>query len=581
MAHSSSHELPQLRQDSSVEPRAYRAARWPPVPFETPVSPPTTPGSTTSRNFSRIQTAPITRHLSTPSSSLPASYDSDQSPRNIPVLLNSGLSPSLRGTLPHPKPVRPSPFPMQSDLSAASTRAEQEPTALRDLRRVTAPPALLDPAYYQFNTPCPRRRDRRRHNHRQHDPIPNDFDQTSFPNLTDLKPPTPDFLHQSNRHSISHTEIKNVNINTRDRRFRKCRSASSLSDRSSDVVRRDRWSILSDSLRPRRSSVATRFSKMSLRGWFVPKEKAVPPTIPDRLCEVDLSPRPERQDTPLYSPVFRNERHPPDDPLPQAFRQELPKSRSAIPALLDTPTASDMNFVQPLTSASAITDQPTTSIPYPSGCTLYPLSASKLTDNGSNTDNLHCRVSPDLSRRDNNNNPFTGDDVNIGLANSRSTSIKGRHNQSNTGGRGTRGNQRVNLGRHSMDPGLNTPNGMRESISFMQSARQAWNSVRYINSGGESRRPGGSDFDDHEDSLMSALTNESDIAGTTRSRSMSEAMLHRRLSIVPTKDKMLSMWDRLVHRRKSNNVRGRHDCGPHAESIHRAPWLRFRPSEGV
>lgn len=100
------------RDDSSIEPPAYARQRWP-----TPAPPP---------------------------------------PHLMPA-----LSPKLRVSLPQPKPLRPPqsslappphsssgssfPVPAPSDLSAASTRAELEPVAVKDLRRVTARLHDLDP----------------------------------------------------------------------------------------------------------------------------------------------------------------------------------------------------------------------------------------------------------------------------------------------------------------------------------------------------------------------------------------------------------------------------------------------------
>lgn len=588
MAHSSSDDGLQFRQDSYVEPRAYRAARWPPVPLPcTPSSaatrtssnllnPHRCPTPSTPRRLPRSYTAPITRHLSTPSPSSPASDSSDQSARNTPVLLTPGLSPSLRGILPHPKAVRPSPFPMQSDLSAASTRAEQEPTALRDLRSVTAPPALLDPAYYEIHHAFPRRRDRRRQNQRQHDAMRHQFDRMSAINIPNFNPiPTPHSSRQSNRdrglqHDINHISRHHA---------RNSGSASSLTDRYSDVARRDRWSLLSDSLRPRRASAATRFSKFPpLRNWFAPRENSASPVIPDRLCDVDLSPKPQTQPVstqpaPTQPFVFRNERHPPDDPFPNSTPTQ-PDNTKPYPAVSTSLDISpDVQCTQPPTAVSATSDNANPKLPYRTAYSLTPLTASKLTDNGSNWGNLQTESRFDQPSGD----PLaTGDDA---LRNS--SSIEQNHN-SNCRNNSSLDTQNKHFRRRfSVDAGLKSLKGRRESTSSMRRPRQPWNTPRLRKFGGVSRRIAASECDDHEGSLMSALTNESDVAATARSRSMSEAVLHRRLSLVPAKDKVLSMWDRFVHRRRSSNTRGHQDCAPQADPMQRTPWLRFRVSEGV
>lgn len=581
MAHSSSDDGLQLRQDSSVEPRAYRAARWPPAPVpcasSSPatrtssnlVNPHRTPTPTTPRRLPRSYTAPITGHLSTPSPSSPASECSDQSTRNTPVLLTPGLSPTLRGILPHPKAVRPNPFPMQSDLSAASTRAEQEPTALRDLRRVTAPPALLDPAYYEMHHVFPRRRDRRRQNQRQHDPMRHDFDRMSTINISNFNPTwNPDTSRQPNRDRALQHDINHI---SRDHRARNSGSASSMTDRYSDIARRDRWSLLSDTLRPRRSSAATRFSKFSVRNWFAPPEKSASPVIPDRLCDVDLSPTAENHHAPVQPFVFRNERHPPDDPLPNASYPQINNPHSANSTSLDI--SPDVQCSQPPTAVSATSENQNSKLPYRSGYSLTPLTASKLTDNGSNWGNLQTESRFEQRLGD---QLITEDDT---LRNSSSIDQNHNPNSRNCSSVDTQNNHFRR--RFSVDAGLKALKGRRESNSSMRCPRQPWNASRLRKVASASRRMAGSECDDHEGSLMSALTNESDVAATARSRSMSEAMVHRRLSLVPAKDKVLSMWDRFLHRRKSNNTRPRHDCAPQADGLQRPPWLRFRFSEGV
>lgn len=130
------------REDSSVEPRALKRACWPKSPIQhTPSAspPPRLPRSFTAppNSFSSLH-QPLSFDSATPSL-----FDPTR-----PVQLSPALTPSMRSALPQPKPLRPQPPPLQSDLSAASTRAENEPLAVRDLRRVTAPPALMDPWQY-------------------------------------------------------------------------------------------------------------------------------------------------------------------------------------------------------------------------------------------------------------------------------------------------------------------------------------------------------------------------------------------------------------------------------------------------
>lgn len=458
---------------------------------------------------------------------------------------------------------------MQSDLSAASTRAEQEPTALRDLRRVTAPPALLDPAYYDMQHVFPRRRDRRRQNQRQHDAMRQEFDRMSFTNAPNYKPTcNTDAPRQPNRDRNLLNDIPNI---SRDHRARNSGSASSLTDRYSDVARRDRWSLLSDGLRPRRSSVATRFPKFSMRNWFAPRENTASPVVPDRLCDVDLAPTAEPPHAPVQPFVFRNERHPPDDPFPNALRQHPNKPFPTASAALDI--SSDVKCSQPPTAVSVTSESHPMKLPYRSGYAMTPLTASKLTDNGSNWGNL--QVEPRFEQRSGDEFIPADDDL-------RNTSSTDQNHSPNYQSQpSATSNKRHFRRRFSIDAGLKSLRARRESTSSARAPRQAWNSPRLRTFGSVSRRVAASDCDDHEGSLISALTNESDAAGTTRSRSMSEAMVHRRLSFVPTKDKVISMWDRFMHRRRSCNARGRHDYAPQTDAVQRPPWMKFRPSEVV
>lgn len=105
---------------------------------------------------------------------------------------------------------------MQSDLSAASTRAELEPLAVRDLTRMTASPMLMDPWAY----------DRR------------GYAAVAYgnpdPNLNAQRPP------------------RSPAVPGHRPRFVKSLSATSLvTDRLSDVRggRRDRWSVITDAAR--------------------------------------------------------------------------------------------------------------------------------------------------------------------------------------------------------------------------------------------------------------------------------------------------------------------------------------------
>lgn len=121
-----------------------------------------------------------------------------------------------------------------------------------------------------------------------------------------------------------------------------------------------------------------------------------------------------------------------------------------------------------------------------------------------------------------------------------------------------------------------------QSSSQVRLARSGQEPQRYEGPTYEEYEGGGecdSQDDGNEQSVISALTNESDVEDTMRTRSISEAVVHRRLSLVQTKDKVLSVWDRLLHRRRGHMARSRHhDSSP---SPLRTSWLRFRSADAV
>lgn len=551
MVDSSSQDGSQIRQDSSVEPRAYRPARWPPSTLTIASSPTTTPtptsnlvavrtepdGPSSSRCFPRSFTAPISRHPRSFSSTPPASDVSDQSRQKPPVLLAPGLSPLLRNILPHPKAVRPHPFPTQSDLSAASTRAEQEPTALRDLRRVTAPPALLDPAHYEFEPLHSRRRERERRRLR-------------------------DVLHEFERFPACHNDRsrgldvdrdffecdRDLNAD-KDRDFERIgkiqnsTSASSLiTDRMSDGTRRERWSLLTDL---RRSKSTPRFSKFTFRNWRFSRDKSAPFSIPDRLHDVDHPSHPDRTDAPLQTNVFRNDRHPPDDPLPHVRSSSLDETtygRRCSPIL-------SQNKKSVLTSSVN----------------------SKVID-----DDVHAEGFQEPK---------------IGATFDKSTHVDARYNKELMADMYHEEERMRHHHRRQRQPVTRTNGSIYgraarrgHSLTHLRNyerdeANEDIFSDRLSHHGTELHRNKGSGEQGNGDSVISALTNESDEPeGTVRTRSASEAGVHRRYSLVNTKDKVLSMWERFFNRRRSSNTRRQEST---QERNIRSPWLRFLSGEYI
>lgn len=551
MVESSSHDGSQIRQDSSVEPRAYRPARWPPSTLTIASSPTTTPtptnnlvtvrtdpdASSSSRCFPRSLTVPISRHPRSFSSTPPASDLSEQSHYNPPVLLAPGLSPLLRNILPHPKAVRPNPFPTQSDLSAASTRAEQEPTALRDLRRVTAPPALLDPAHYELEPVHSRRRERDRRKLRD---VLHEFER--FPaykidRFRDLDVDR-DFFECNRELNVDKDRERE-----RAGRLRNSTSASSLTtDRMSDGARRERWTSLVDH---RRSKSTPRSSKFTFRNWLFSRDKPIPFSIPDRLHDVDHPSHPDRTDTPLQTNVFRNDRHPPDDPLPHVRSSSLDETaygRRYSPIL-------SQNEKRVLTRSS--------------------------------------------------NNKVPGDDIhaegfqepNIGATFDETTRVDARYNKELVADMYHEEERMRHHHRRQRQAVVRTNGSIQgraarrgHSLTHLRSYDQEANddifSDRLSHRGGELDLQKGPIEQGNSDSVISALTNESDEAeGTVRTRSASEAGVHRRLSLVNTKDKVLSVWERFFNRRRSSSARRQEPTTP--ERNIRPPWLRFLSGEYI
>lgn len=86
--------------------------------------------------------------------------------------------------------------------------------------------------------------------------------------------------------------------------------------------------------------------------------------------------------------------------------------------------------------------------------------------------------------------------------------------------------------------------------------------------------------DGNDQSLISSLTNKSDVTDTMRTRPISEAVVHLLLCLVQAKDNCLPVWDGLLSRRRVQ-ISQRHQKSPRdiSASSLRNDWLGFRSAD--